>query len=135
MTARPYTILRATQLFEFLAQIADSAVVDGVVRLPSAQLQPIAVADLAVAVADLVEGEPANAVVEVAGPEAVPLDELVRRALGATGDARDVVRDEDATYVGAHIGDRSLTPGPAPGSARRAWTTGSRRRARSGRTG
>ena len=108
----PYTIVRATQFFEFLAQIADSAVVDGVVRLPSAHLQPIAVADLAIAVGDVVEAAPANGIVEVGGPEAVPLDELVRRALAAAGDAREVVRDEDATYFGAHIGDRSLTPGP-----------------------
>ena len=90
----PYTIIRATQFFEFLGGIADSAAADGTVRLPSAHLQPIAVSDLAVAVADVVEGAPTDGVVEVAGPEAVGLDELVRRVLSATGDPRPVVTDD-----------------------------------------
>ena len=74
----PHTIVRATQFFEFLGEIADTATTDGTVRLPSAHLQPIAADDLAVAVADVAEGTPANGVVEVAGPEAVALDELAR---------------------------------------------------------
>jgi uncharacterized protein YbjT (DUF2867 family) len=108
----PYTIIRSTQFFEFLGGIADSNTTDGTVRLPSAHLQPIAASDLAVVVADVVEGPPTNAVVEVAGPEAVGLDELVRRVLSATGDPRPVVTDESVKYFGGHIGDASLTPGP-----------------------
>jgi uncharacterized protein YbjT (DUF2867 family) len=108
----PYTIIRATQFFEFLGGIADSSTTDGTVRLPSAHLQPIAVSDLAVAVADVVEGPPADAVVEVAGPEAVGLDELVRRVLSAAGDPRPVVTDESVKYFGAQIDDATLTPGP-----------------------
>jgi uncharacterized protein YbjT (DUF2867 family) len=109
----PYTIIRATQFFEFLGAIADSNTTDGTVRLPSAHLQPIAASDLAVAVADMVEGSPANAVVEVAGPEAIGLDELVRRVLTSTGDPRLVVTDESVPYFGAYINDASLTPGPS----------------------
>ena len=109
----PYTIIRATQFFEFLGAIADSATTDGTVRLPSAQLQPIAVSDLAVAVADLAEGSAADGVVEVAGPEAVGLDELVRRVLSATGDPRPVVTDDSVKYFGAQIDHGTLTPGPA----------------------
>jgi uncharacterized protein YbjT (DUF2867 family) len=108
----PYTIIRATQFFEFLGGIADSATTDGTVRLTSAHLQPIAVGDLAAAVADVIEGSPVNAVVEVAGPEAVGLDELVRRVLAATGDPRPVITDDSVAYFGAQINDATLTPGP-----------------------
>jgi uncharacterized protein YbjT (DUF2867 family) len=108
----PYTIIRATQFFEFLGGIADSATTDGTVRLPSAHLQPIAVSDLAVAVADVVEGAPIDGVVEVAGPEAIGLDELARRVLSANGDPRPVVTDDSVKYFGAQIDDASLTPGP-----------------------
>jgi uncharacterized protein YbjT (DUF2867 family) len=108
----PYTIIRATQFFEFLGAIADSATTDGTVRLPSAHLQPIAASDLAAAVADVVEGSPTDGVVEVAGPEAVGLDELARRVLSATGDPRPVITDDSVKYFGAHIDDASLTPGP-----------------------
>jgi uncharacterized protein YbjT (DUF2867 family) len=108
----PYTIVRATQFMEFIGEIADSFAKDGTVRPPSARLQPIAVADLASAVADVVEDAPANGVVEVAGPEAVPMDELIRRFLSATGDPRPVVTDDSAKYFGAHLDDSTLTPGP-----------------------
>jgi uncharacterized protein YbjT (DUF2867 family) len=108
----PYTIVRATQFFEFLVGIADSATTDGTVRLPSAHLQPIAVSDLAVAVAEVVEASPANAVIEVAGPEAIGLDELARRVLTATADPRAVVTDESVKYFGARLDDSTLTPGP-----------------------
>jgi uncharacterized protein YbjT (DUF2867 family) len=107
----PYTIIRATQFFEFIGQIADSATSDGTVRLTSATLQPIAVSDLAVAVADVVEAGPTNAVIEVAGPEAIGLDELARRVLSANGDPRPVVTDDSVPYFGARIDDTSLTPG------------------------
>ena len=108
----PYTIIRATQFFEFIGEIADSTTTDGTVRLPSAHLQPIAVSDLAVAVADVVEGTPTDGVVEVAGPEAVGLDELARRVLSAAGDPRPVVTDDSAKYFGAQLDDATLTPGP-----------------------
>jgi uncharacterized protein YbjT (DUF2867 family) len=107
----PYTIIRATQFFEFLGGIADSNTTDGTVRLPSAHLQPIAVSDLAVAVADVAEGSPSDGVVEVAGPEAVGLDALVRRVLSAAGDPRPVITDDSVRYYGAHLDDASLTPG------------------------
>lgn len=108
----PYTIIRATQFFEFLGAIADSSTTDGTVRLPSAHLQPIAVADLAAVVADVVESRPTNDVIEVAGPEAIGLDDLARRVLAAAGDPRPVVTDESVAYFGAMIDDRTLTPGP-----------------------
>jgi uncharacterized protein YbjT (DUF2867 family) len=108
----PFTIIRSTQFFEFLGAIADSNTADGTVRLPSANLQPIAAGDLAVFVADVVEGSPANAVVEVAGPEAIGLDELVRRVLSSGSDPRPVVTDDSVKYFGALIDDASLTPGP-----------------------
>jgi uncharacterized protein YbjT (DUF2867 family) len=108
----PYTIVRATQFFEFLAEIADRNTTDGTVRLPSAKLQPIAVSDLAAAVAEVVEGSPANGVVEVAGPQAIGLDELARRVLDAAGDARPVVTDDSVPYFGARIDDTTFTPGP-----------------------
>ena len=108
----PYTIIRSTQFFEFLGAIADTNVVDGTVRLPSAHLQPIAAGDLAVIVADVIESPPANAMVEVGGPEAIGLDELVRRVLTANEDPRPVETDESVPYFGAHIDNSSLTPGP-----------------------
>ena len=108
----PYTIVRATQFFEFLGAIADSATSEGTVRVSSAHLQPIAASDLAVAVADVAEATPTGAVVEVAGPEAVGLDELIRRVLSATGDPRPVVTDDSVRYFGAHLDDALLTPGP-----------------------
>jgi len=108
----PYTIVRATQFMEFIGEIADSFTTDGTVRPPSARLQPIAVADLAAAVSDVVEGPPTNGIVEVGGPEAIPMDELIRRFLSARGDERPVVTDDAATYFGAHLEASTLTPGP-----------------------
>ncbi len=107
----PYTIIRATQFFEFIGGIADANTTDGTVRLPSAHLQPIAVSDLAAAVADVIEGSPTDGVVEVAGPEAIGLDELARRVLSASGDPRPVVTDESVKYFGAQLDDATLTPG------------------------
>jgi uncharacterized protein YbjT (DUF2867 family) len=108
----PYTIIRATQFFEFIGQIADSAETDGTVRLTSAHLQPIAAADLAKAVADVAEGGPTNSTVEVAGPEAIGLDELARRVLSANVDPRPVVTDDSVPYFGEHLENTTLTPGP-----------------------
>jgi uncharacterized protein YbjT (DUF2867 family) len=116
----PYTIVRATQFFEFLEEIADSATRDGTVRVTSANLQPIAAGDLAAIVADIAEGPPNFGVVEVAGPEALGLDELVSRVLNAKGDPRPVVADDSAAYFGARLDNATLTPGP---DARLASTT------------
>jgi uncharacterized protein YbjT (DUF2867 family) len=108
----PFTILRATQFMEFLTQIADSLAVDGTIRATSATLQPIALHDLAVLVADVVEGSATGGVVEVAGPEAIGLDELIRRVLAAAGDPRPVVTDDTVPYFGQVLVDSTLTPGP-----------------------
>ena len=108
----PYTIVRSTQFFEFLGEIANSATSDGTVRVTSANFQPIAVGDLAAIVADVAEGPATFAVVEVGGPEAIGLDQLVRRILSAKGDPRTVVTDNSARYFGARLDNATLTPGP-----------------------
>ncbi|KWX67030.1 SDR family oxidoreductase [Mycobacterium sp. NAZ190054] len=108
----PYTIVRATQFFEFLTVIADSAVVDGVVRLPDALIQPMASTDVAEAVAIAAVNAPVNGVTEVGGPEEFRLPELIRTALTARGDSRQVVADRDARYWGVDIAERTLVPGP-----------------------
>lgn len=110
----PYTILRATQFFEFVDGIAQSATVDGEIRLSPALFQPIASDDVAAALTDVALAPPVDGTVEVAGPEAVPLDELVRRFLLAKRDTRKVVPDVHARYFGAVLNDQSLTPGEKP---------------------
>jgi uncharacterized protein YbjT (DUF2867 family) len=107
----PYTILRATQFFEFVGGIAQSATVDGEVRLSPALFQPIASDDVAAALADVALAPPQNGTIEVAGPEAIPLDEVVRHFLRITKDDRKVVPDVHARYFGAVLDDQSLTPG------------------------
>ncbi|WP_457588724.1 SDR family oxidoreductase [Ensifer canadensis] len=107
----PYTILRATQFFEFVGGIAQSATVDGEVRLSPALFQPIASDDVAAALADVALAPPQNGTIEVAGPEAIPLDEVVRHFLRVTKDDRKVVPDVHARYFGAVLDDQSLTPG------------------------
>ncbi|MEW9682542.1 SDR family oxidoreductase [Pseudomonas sp. TE50-2] len=109
----PYTLVRATQFFEFVGGIAQAATVADEVRLSPALIQPMASADVAAALLEVVLAAPANDTVEVAGPEAMPLDELVRRFLRLTGDARTVVADVHARYFGAELDDQSLTPGSA----------------------
>jgi len=110
----PYTILRATQFFEFVGGIAQSATVGEEIRLSPALIQPIASTDVAAALADVALAAPVNGTVEVAGPEAMPLDELVTRFLRATQDPRKVVPDIHARYYGGVLSDRSLTPGENP---------------------
>jgi len=110
----PYTILRATQFFEFVGGIAQSATVGEEIRLSPALIQPIASDDVAATLADLAIAPPVNGTVEVAGPEAMPLDELVRRFLRSTQDPRKVVPDVHARYFGAVLDDQSLTPGKNP---------------------
>jgi len=110
----PYTIIRATQFFEFVGAIAQSATDGQTVRLPPALMQPIVSDDVAAAVADIAVGKPLNDTVELAGPEPIRLDELVRRFLGAHRDARKVTTDVHALYFGIELNDQSLTPGDNP---------------------
>jgi uncharacterized protein YbjT (DUF2867 family) len=109
-----YTILRATQFFEFIGRIADGSTVGDTVRLSPALMQPVAADDVAAALADVAVGRPVNGTVELAGPEPIPLDELGRRVLSAKQDARRVITDANALYYGAKLDDRSLTPGDNP---------------------
>lgn len=110
----PYTIVRSTQFFEFVGPIAQSAAQGSTIRLSPALLQPIASDDVASAVAAVALAEPANAIVELAGPEKIPLDSLVRQHLTHAGDRREVIADIHARYFGTELDDRSLTPGSAP---------------------
>jgi uncharacterized protein YbjT (DUF2867 family) len=107
----PYTIIRATQFFEFLGAIAAAGTDGSRVRLSNASFQPIAADDVATAVADAALGSPVNETIEIAGPERRPLSELVARYLKATNDPREVVSDPQARYFGARLDDRSLVPG------------------------
>jgi uncharacterized protein YbjT (DUF2867 family) len=111
----PYTILRVTQFFEFIESIAGaSTTADGTVRVSSSLLQPVAADDVAAALADLAVAPPVNGIVELAGPDALPLDALIRRVFQAKSDPRTVIADKDAPYFGTPITDDSLTPGPSP---------------------
>lgn len=110
----PYTIVRSTQFFEFVNGIAQAATVGQTVRLSPARLQPIASDDVAAAVAEATLGAPVNGVIEIAGPERIPLDELARRYLRAAKDPRQVVADAHARYFGTELNDQSLTPGDNP---------------------
>ncbi|OBI78056.1 SDR family oxidoreductase [Mycobacterium sp. E740] len=108
--AIPHSIVHATQFFEFVATIADSATVDGSVRLPPAFIQPIAAADVAEFVASVAVGPPTRGIVEAAGPQRYRMPELVRTALTADGDPRAVVSDSTATYWGTAIAEDVLVP-------------------------
>ena len=107
----PYTIVRATQFFEFIGRIADSCTDGHIVRLSPALVQPEAADDVVSTLAGVAVGTPLNDTVELAGPEAFRLDELARRVLKARGDRRHVEADVHARYFGAELDDRSLTPG------------------------
>jgi uncharacterized protein YbjT (DUF2867 family) len=110
----PYTIVRATQFFEFVGGIAKSATEGQAVRLPPVLMQPIAADDVAAAVADVALTEPLNGTFELSGPERIRQDDFVRQFLTATGDARTVITDAGATYYGINVNDQSLTPGENP---------------------
>lgn len=107
----PFTIVRATQFFEFLPVIADSATLDGTVRLPDALIQPMATTDVAEAIAIAAVNEPVNGIAEVGGPERFRLPELIGTVLAAHGDNRTVLADPDARYWGVDINERTLVPG------------------------
>ena len=110
----PYTIVRATQFFEFVNGLAQSATDGQTVRLPPALMQPIVSDDVAAALADVAINAPVNGMIELAGPELIRQDELVRRFLSAKQDARQVVTDVHARYFGIELNDQSLTPGDNP---------------------
>lgn len=110
----PYTIVRATQFMEFLGAIAQSGTEGQTVRLSPALNQPIAVDDVAAAMADAALGVPVNGTIEIAGPERIALATLVQRYLKATGDLRTVMADATAPYFGLQLDDGSLTPGNNP---------------------
>ena len=107
----PYTIVHATQFFEFLKGLADVSMVDGTVHLPPVLFQPMAADDVATAVARIAVGPPANGIVEIGGPEQFRLDELVRRRLASLDDPREVIADPKALYSGAKISEKTLVPG------------------------
>lgn len=107
----PYTIVHATQFFEFLKGLADVSMKDGKVHLPPVLFQPMAAEDVASGVAKVALGQPANGIVEIGGPEQFRVDELVRRRLAALKDPREVVSDPNATYDGAKVKEKTLLPG------------------------
>ena len=107
----PYSIVRATQFFEFLKGIADSATEGNTVRLPSVSFQPLAADDVASAVAKVATGAPLNATLEVAGPEQFRFDEFIGKGLSARKDPREVIADPHARYFGTELNERSLVPG------------------------
>jgi uncharacterized protein YbjT (DUF2867 family) len=106
----PYSIVHATQFFEFIGQIADNATDGDTVHLPPALFQPMAADDVASAVGRIAVGPPLNAIVEVAGPEHFRLDDLIRDQLKAQNDPREVVTDPDASYFGITPSERTLLP-------------------------
>jgi uncharacterized protein YbjT (DUF2867 family) len=106
----PYTIVRATQFFEFVGRIADEATNGQTVRLPSVLFQPIFTDDLVANLAKIAVAEPLNGIIEIAGPDAIPFDEVVRQYLVAHHDPRVVVTDEQARYFGTTLEKRSLVP-------------------------
>jgi len=107
----PYSIVHATQFFEFVKRIADEATDGTTVRVPPVLIQPMAADDVAKAVGRVAVGAPLNGTVEVAGPQQFRFDELIRQGLGARNDPREVVVDPHARYFGAELAERALVPG------------------------
>ena len=110
----PYTIVHATQFFEFVGGIAQFATEGHTVRVPPVLMQPIAADDVAAGMADVALAEPLNGTVELAGPERIRQDDLVRRFLNAIGDTRTVIADPKAIYYGIAVNDHSLMSGDHP---------------------
>ena len=106
----PYSIIHATQFFEFVNRIADEATSGNSVHVPPVLFQPIAADDVATAVCEVATGSPLNGVVEVGGPEQFRFDELIRQALSARNDPREVIADPHAKYFGTELSERSLVP-------------------------
>jgi len=110
-SSAPYSIVRATQFFEFVKAIADFSTEGNKVRMPTALIQPMAADDVAAAVARIATGSPVNGTIEIGGPEKFRLDELVRKTLAAIKDPREVVTDPKAHYYGIEVGEKTLVPG------------------------
>lgn len=110
----PWTIVRATQFFEFVGAIAQAATVGETVRVSSAMMQPVYSGDVAELLAEIAPEEPRNGTIELAGPEPIRMDELVKRHLAAYCDSRTVVTEESAGYFGTPVDDHSLNPGNDP---------------------
>ncbi|GAA1824679.1 SDR family oxidoreductase [Agromyces salentinus] len=106
----PFSIVRATQFFEFVGRIAEEATVDGTARLSTGLMQPIAAADVSAAVARVAAGTPLNGTLEIGGPERFPQDEFVRRGMAAKGDSRTVIGDPEAPYFGTKLTGTELVP-------------------------
>jgi uncharacterized protein YbjT (DUF2867 family) len=107
----PYSIVHATQFFEFLKGLADISMVDGKVHLPPVLFQPMAADDVASGLAKVAVDQPLNGIVEIAGPEQFRVDELVRRRLASLKDSREIIPDPNARYGGAKVSERTLLPG------------------------
>jgi len=107
----PYSIVHATQFFEFLKGLADISMVGDKVHLPPVLFQPMAAADVASAVGRIAVGQPVNGIIEIGGPEQFRVDELVRRRLATLKDPREVIADSDARYSGAKLSEKTLLPG------------------------
>ena len=110
-SSTPYSIVRATQFFEFVKGIADVSTDGNTVRLPPVLIQPMAADDVATAVCRVALGSPLNGTVEIGGPEQFRLDEFVRRGLAARKDPRELVADPQARYYGIKVGEATLIPG------------------------
>lgn len=110
----PYTIFRSTQFFEFADRIAQAATVGNEVHMSPAAFQPIATSEVVASLADVVVGAPVNGIVEIGGPERMPMSEFIRYFLNATEDSRQLVVDEHAKYFGTELTDESLVPGANP---------------------
>jgi uncharacterized protein YbjT (DUF2867 family) len=108
----PYSIVRSTQFFEFIAGIADAGTDGDTVHATPAHLQPIASHDVSTKVAEIATGTPLHGTIEIAGPEPLGIDELARRLFATTGDSRTVISDPDAGYFGAKLDNSSITPTP-----------------------
>jgi len=111
-SGRPYSIVHATQFFEFVKAIADFSTVGGKVHVPPVLIQPMAADDVAAGVGQVAVGEPVNGTREIGGPQQFRLDDLIRKGLAAKGDPREVVTDEQAPYYGVLVSERTLVPGP-----------------------
>ncbi|MDQ0574255.1 SDR family oxidoreductase [Agromyces albus] len=108
----PYSIVRATQFYEFVGRIADAATVDGTARVSTGLMQPIAAADVSAVVARVAASDPINGTLEIGGPERIAMDQLIRTGLAAKGDDRTVVSDPEAQYFGAQLSGDELVTGP-----------------------
>ena len=119
----PYSLIHATQFFEFIRTIADISTDRGVVRVPPVQFQPLAAEDVAAAVADVALGPPLTRTIEIGGPETFTLDQAVRKVLEFDRDERSIVADPSAPYYGVQVSDRTLVPDPGArlGTVRLDW--------------